>query len=376
MALKKPEKDLSSPKDNCLFLMSYPCLKIYLDKIFHNSSIVRTRYSEFGISVAGITKGVLGDTGIAEAMKNSGIEILGDSRLKNLERLRNFYGSEQTLMMIRSPMPDEVERLVEVCDISLNTRLETVELINDACRRKKIKHRVIVMVETDDDREGLLPENVTGFCAQLVKNYKFIELYGLGTNARCITKNGPSPESFRILVSLHQKVKKATGIDVPVVSCGNSSSWNLLEQNMIPKGINQVRIGEAILMGHETVNYRPIKGACTDTFILEAQIIEVKKKNNRAYKIIIALGLQDVRSENILCCEPGLHIIAQSSDHTILGIKENRPSADKNGFLKLKYGSIISFRPDYFGVLSCMTSPFVKKRYIGEKIGLFKKKDF
>lgn len=365
MASKKPEKDLSSLKDNHLFLMSYPCLKIYLDKIFHNSSIVRKRYSEFGISVVGVTKCVLGDTGIAEAMKNSGIEILGDGRLKNLEGLRNFYGRNQTLMMIRSPMPDEVERLVEVCDISLNTRLETIKLINDACRRKKIKHRVIVMIETDDDREGLLPENVTDFCVKLVKNYKSIELYGLGTNARCITKSGPSPESFRVLVALHKKVKEATGADIPVVSCGNSSSWNLLKKNMIPEGINQVRVGEAILMGQETVNYRPIKGAFTDTFILEAQIIEVKKKNDRAYKIIVALGLQDARSENILCCEPGLHIIAQSSDHTILGIKENGPPVDKNGFLKLKSGSIISFKPDYFGVLSCMTSPFVKKKYIG-----------
>jgi ornithine racemase len=345
--------------------MSYPCLKIYLDKIFHNSSIVRKRYSESGISVVGVTKCVLGDIEIAETMKNSGIEILGDSRLRNLERLRNFYGRKQTLIMLRSPMPDEVERLVEVCDISLNTRLETIKLIDDACRRKKIKHRVIVMVETDDDREGLLPENVTGFCVQLVKNYRFVELYGLGTNARCITKNGPSPESLKILIDLHRKVKKATGADIPVVSGGNSSSWNLIEKDLVPGGINQVRIGEAILMGQETVNYRPIRGAHTDTFILEAQTIEVKKKNNRVYKIIVALGLQDVRSENILCCESGLYIAGQSSDHTILGIKENVPRMDKNGFLKLKSGSIISFKPDYFGVLSCMTSPFVKKKYIG-----------
>lgn len=364
MASKKPEKDLSSPKDNHLSLMNYPCLKIYLDRISHNSRIVKNRCSESGISVIGVTKCVLGDIRIAEAMKNSGITALGDSRLENLERLRKFYGEKQTLIMLRSPMPDEVERLVEVCDISLNTQLETVKLIEDICGKKNIRHRIIVMVETDDGREGLLPEDVVDFCKWLARNCKAVELYGLGTNARCIAKNGPTPESLRILVDLSKEITKAVGINIPVISGGNSSSWNLIEKNMVPEGINQVRIGEAILLGHNTVDYRPIKKAFMDTFILEAQIIEVKKRNDRVYKIILALGLQDVRSENIYCCNPDLYIIDQSSDHTIMGVKKTEPCSGGNDFLKLESGGIISFRLDYFGILSCMTSPFVKKKYI------------
>ncbi len=31
-----------------------------------------------------------------------------------------------------------------------------------------------------------------------------------------------------------------------------------------------MRIGEAILLGHDTVSYKPIKGAFTDSFLLEA----------------------------------------------------------------------------------------------------------
>ncbi|OFW62584.1 MAG: hypothetical protein A2Z35_03835 [Actinobacteria bacterium RBG_19FT_COMBO_36_27] len=367
MASKKPEKDPSSPKDNSLFLMHYPCLKIYLDRISHNSRIIQMHCSESGISVIGVTKCVLGDTRIAAAMKNSGITTFGDSRLENLERLRNFYGEKQVLVMLRSPMPDEVERLVGICDISLNTQLKTVKLIENACRKKKLIHRVIVMVETDDEREGLLPGDVTSFCKQLVKDCKAVELYGLGTNARCIAKNGPVPKSLKILVDLRQEIMKTTGINMPVISGGNSSIWNLIEKNMVPEGVNQVRIGEAILLGHNTVDYRPIKKASMDTFLLEAQVIEVKKRNNRVYKIILALGLQDVSSKNIDCCSPDLYIISQSSDHTVVGIKEAGPGKDKNSFLKLESGGIISFKPDYFGVLSCMTSPYVKKKYIERK---------
>jgi predicted amino acid racemase len=383
MASKKQERDPSSPKDNYVSLMNYPCLKIYPDRIYHNSRIVKLRCSQSGISVVGVTKGVLGDTVIAEAMRSSGIKTLGDSRLENLERLRNFYGKNQELMMLRSPMPDEIERLVEICDISLNTSLKTVKLIEGTCIKKNIKHRIIVMVETDDKREGLPPGDVVGFCSQVVKNCRAVELYGLGTNAGCIIKNnGPDPESLKILVELGEKIALATGVNVPVISGGNSSIWNLIEKNIVPEGINQVRIGEAILLGHDTVDYKPIKKAFVDTFILEAQVIEVKKRNGMVYKIILALGLQDVRSENIYSCNSDLYIINQSSDHTVMGVKEEGMGEDKlksgrlkedgansgegrtGSLLELEAGSIISFKLDYFGVLSCMTSPFVKKKYI------------
>lgn len=344
--------------------MSYPCLKIYLDKISYNSEIINLRCAGLGISVVGVTKCVLGDIKIAGAMKKSGITVLGDSRLENLKKLRNSYGEDQQLVMLRSPMPGEVKDLVGICDISLNTQLKTLEIIEKICREKKIKHRIIVMVETDDRREGLLPGEVVNFCKKIVDIFPSIELYGLGTNARCVTKNGPEPKSLKMLVDLSQDIKKATGITIPVISGGNSSVWNLIEEGSIPEGVNQVRIGEAILLGHNTVNYETIKGAFTDSFILEAEIIEVKKRNDKIYKIILALGLQDANSKNIHCSIDYLNVVNQSSDHTILSVMEERLKKHGDDASNLEAGGIISFNLDYFGLLSCMTSPFVKKKYI------------
>ncbi|MFA5014888.1 MAG: alanine racemase [Actinomycetota bacterium] len=344
--------------------MSYPCLKIYLDKISYNSEIINTRCADLGISVVGVTKCVLGDVKIAGAMRKSGIAVFGDSRLENLKKLRDFYGEDQKLLMLRSPMPGEVEDLLKVCDISLNTQLKTLEIIEKICCRKKIKHRIIVMVETDDRREGLLPGEVVNFCKKIIDNFKSIEFYGLGTNARCVTKNGPDPESLKMLVNLREDVAKVTGVNIPVISGGNSSVWNLIEEGSIPEGINQVRIGEAILLGHDTVNYRTIKDAYTDSFILEAEIIEVKKRNDDVYKVILALGLQDASSKNIHCRSDYLSILNQSSDHTILSVREEKLKKHGENTLNLEAGGIISFNLDYFGLLSCMTSPFIKRNYI------------
>jgi predicted amino acid racemase len=344
--------------------MNHPCLKIDLEKISHNSKIIDLKCTELGIELVGVTKCTLGDIKIAGAIKKSGISILGDSRLGNLKRLRDFFGDEQKLIMLRSPMPSEVKQLIEICDISLNTQLSVVKQINRVCREKKIKHRIIVMVETDDKREGLLPEEVVDFCRIVVNDFKSIELYGLGTNARCYTRKGPTPESLKILIDLRERVAEATNKEIPVISGGNSSIWNLIEKRSVPKGINQVRMGEAILLGHDTMDYRPIKGAFVDSFLLEAEIIEVKRKDGDVYKLILALGLQDVNSKNIYCCDPDLYIIGQSSDHTILGIKRDEFKKREGICRILQAGGTVSFNLDYFGLLSSMTSPFIKKSYI------------
>lgn len=344
--------------------MNYPCLKIDLGKISHNSKIINLKCTHSGISLIGVTKCVLGDVKIAEAMKKSGVSILADSRLYNLKRLRDFYGSKQQLIMLRSPMLSEVRELIEMCDISMNTQLEVIEKIDRVCREKKKRHHIIVMVETDDEREGLLPEEVIDFCVTIVDKFKSVELYGLGTNARCYTNKGPTPESLKMLVDLKEKVTRATGRAIPVISGGNSSIWNLIEKESVPEGINQVRIGEAILLGHNTVDYKPIEGAFTDSFILEAEVIEAKRKNGDIYKIILALGLQDVDSKNIFCCNSDLYIIGQSSDHTILGIKEDRLKKREGRCLLPETGGTVTFNLDYFGLLSSMTSPFIKKNYL------------
>jgi len=364
MVLKKPGKNHSSPRDKGSFLMNYPCLKIYLDKIYNNSRVINNQCLKADISVVGVTKCVMGDLEISSMMKKSGIRILGDSRLENLEKLRRFYGADQLLMMLRSPMPGEIDRMVEICNISLNTQFKTLESIEKACEKRKITHDVIIMVETDDDREGLLPENVVDFCRKMVENFKYVKLYGLGTNARCVVENGPKQDSLQILSDIREEVMRVTGENIPVVSGGNSSSWNLVKKGLIPEGINQLRIGEAILLGHNTINFKRIEGAFTDTFLLEAQIIEVKRKNDRVYKILLALGLQDVNSINMECCSPYLKVTGQSSDHTVLEVKEDDMRGREKNFPELKIGGVVSFRLDYFGLMSCMSSPFIKKEYI------------
>lgn len=256
-------------------------------------------------------------------------------------------------------MLSEVDEVIEVCDTSIHTQFETVKKLSESCYRRGLTHQILVMVEIDDRREGLFPCDVVDFCGRVTRSFGNIRVAGLATNARCISSKKPTAQSLELLVNLKREIETRYGINIPVISGGNSSIWSLIEEGSIPSGINQVRIGEAIFLGHETTEYKPIQGAYRDAFILKAEIIEIKRKGGKVYKAIAALGVQDVDYKNIRLCDPDLCILDQSSDHTVIGIKSP-------GDLKvdLKVGDIVSFNLGYFGLLSCMTSPFVYKKYV------------
>lgn len=374
--------------------MSFPRIKINLNGIAHNAELINSRCASSGISVVGVTKGILADINITKVLKKSGIKVFGDSRLLNLIKLRNYFGYGQKLILLRTPMISECETLVDVCDESLQTELDTVKTISEICKRKKVSHSIIIMIETDDRREGIYPSEAIAFFEEVYKKYTNIKINGLGTNARCLSKRKPSLRSIDSLINLKNRISQLYNYKIPVISGGNSSLWKYIEAGTLPKEVNQVRIGEAIFMGNETSDYEAIMGAHQDCFILEAEVIEVKEKGGRIYKAIFALGAQDVNYKNLKMMNPFYEIIGQSSDHTVIGLKKEfmDDSYNKDEFIKeagykkmgndkqfynfnnqhqqhieaksLKPGSIIDFGLDYFGLLSCMTSPFVEKKYI------------
>jgi predicted amino acid racemase len=221
------------------------------------------------------------------------------------------------------------------------------------------------MVEIDDEREGLLPEQVEGFCRRILEKSKYIHIKGIGTNARCIASNGPTRESIDILVNLKKELAGRLGLQIETLSGGNSSIWGMIESGKLPPQVNQVRIGEAIFLGHETLGYTNIKGLYQDSFVLETGIIEVKIRENIPYRIILGLGIQDVMLKDLTITDDKLLPSSQSSDHTMLdidpGLEDNMKEKD---FSKYRVGGIISFNLNYFGLLSCMTSPFVRKELI------------
>ena len=161
-----------------------------------------------------------------------------------------------------------------------------------------------------------------------------------------------------------------------IVSGGNSSSLYLLEENTMPDGINQLRLGESILLGSETAYFHRIKGTYNDCFRLIAEIIEIKDKpsiptgklgldafgNKPEFvdkgirkRAICAIGKQDVLPQDLVPEDQEIYIIGASSDHLILDITDCK--------YVYRIGSLVSFYLTYGGILSSMTSEYVSKSF-------------
>ncbi len=348
-----------------------PRIEISLSQIRDNARILCELYGQKGISVMGVSKAVLGEPSIAEAMVQGGVRFMADSRLENIQKMKDAGISAQ-FVLLRTPL-SQAESIVKSVDISLNTELETLEKLSYYAQAHNRNHQVIIMVELGDLREGILPCNLSSFIKQAL-SLSHIKVAGIGCNLACYGGIKPDDKNMDKLSELADILEKEFQISLEIVSGGNSANYEWYKSTQDIGRINNLRLGESILLGCETVSRKTIPGLHTHAFQLIAEVIESKKKPSLPFgeicqdafgnipsfqdrgmqqRVIIALGRQDVPAAS-LKSNNNLEILGSSSDHIILDSKNHN----------LQVGDEVSFNLDYGGLLAAMTSPFIKKQFI------------
>lgn len=328
--------------------------------------------SKHKVTVTGVTKGACAHPDVAWAMLDGGVAGLADSRVANLARLRKA-GIRAEMMLLRIPMPSETKSVVDVADISLNSEISTIRSLGEAAIKKGVIHKVILMVDTGDLREGVWPDDVVRTCAE-IRKVPGVTLEGIGTNLGCYGGVIPTETNLGQLVHLKTQVEEATGRRLRLVSAGTSATFNLLQEGKLPEGINHFRVGEAILLGTEAVSGRVLPGATSDCFRLVAEVVEVKTKPSLPIgevgwdafrtvprfvdrgirkRAILSIGRQDIRPEAMEPLLAGCEILGASSDHLIVDVTDC-PT-------EVRVGDEMPFRIGYGALLQAMTSEYVEK---------------
>lgn len=355
--------------------MKYPYLTVDLNKIEKNARYITNLCNKKGIEVVGVTKGCCGIPEIAKAMLKGGVKYIADSRLDNLKRIR-MSGYDKELMLLRMPMKSEFEEVVDIADMSLNSELETIKELSDIAKYRNKLHKIILMIDLGELREGILIKDVKDYVKQILE-LDGIEFLGIGTNLACFSGVLPTYENMKELVNLKDELEDFFNIKIPIVSGGNTSTLKLIENNKLPAEINQFRVGEAILIGRDVSRNRIVPGTYQDTFILVAQIVELKEKTSvpkgelgrDAFgnipkfvdkgiikRAILALGKQDVDIKGLTPLINGIVIIGASSDHLVLDITRSTQ--------EIRLNQEIKFKLNYSALLSACTSPYINKIFL------------
>ncbi len=354
----------------------YPILEIYPERIKSNVEIISELCHENDISFAAVTKGANNIAEVVEAVIAGGVDYIADSRIKRFKELRSIVG-DISLMLLRIPGPGEIKEVINYADISFNSEINVIRLLNKEAKRQNKTHKVVLMVELGDLREGIYPAEKVIEKAKKVNDLSNIILEGIATNLSCYGGIKPDKNNLAKLVDLANKIENFLNKNLNIISGGATTSLPLLFDGEMPEKINNLRIGEAILLGRdmkELWGYN-FPGIRQDTFKLKAEVIELKVKPSKPYgevfvdafgnkpffedrgkrkRAILGIGKADfVYPDQLIPDHKGIEILGASSDHLLLDVEDMNDN--------LQVGDILEFELFYGPLLHLSSSGLVKK---------------
>lgn len=317
------------------------------------------RLKRRGIRVTAVTKATCGHPAIAQTMLDGGAAGLAEARLSNVKRLRQA-GVTCPITLIRTPMLSQVDDVVQICDASYNTEMSVIAALAAAALRQNTVHGIILMVEMGDRREGIMPQDL-GDIGQQVVDMPGVTLTGIGGNFACLSGIAPTAAKMRALSVLANDVEGRCGPFIETVSGGNSVNLPWAFGACTIGRINDLRIGEAILLGVDPITGDQIGGMYRDAFTLVAEVIETDAKsmhppmsnadqtlarirlvsaNLETTRIILAIGHQDTDAAG-LSMPPGNTLIGATSDHLVIGTNDAALCVGSEMRFQMRYGALM-----------------------------------
>lgn len=361
----------------------YPRLTYDLTKIKQNLDVVSKVVKGAGCSLMIVTKSFCADPALTAVIAaHPSVDYLADSRIENLKKYPPRDSHESThdkeTVLLRLPQEWEIADVVRYADISFNSECKTVQLLQAESARQDKIHKIVLMVDLGDLREGIFyqQEEAIYHAVEEILTFSNVQLLGIGVNLTCYGAIVPKHDNLSKLVEIANNIEEKFSIHLPMITGGNSSSFYLIGREELPQGINNLRLGEAFILGNETAYGARIPDTYDDAALLEAQIIELQTKpslpigeigkdafgetpsyEDRGYRkrAILAIGKQDADIGSMTPLDPKVGILGASSDHLILDVTDS-----ENAY---QVGSVVGFKLGYGGLLKAATSPYVFKAY-------------
>lgn len=357
----------------------YPKIIIDLNKLNYNIIQITDLCHNKGIKVAGVVKG-FNDIEECAKLFDRNTDYIASSRIEHLIDIKRWGFAKDTLM-IRIPMISEADWVVRYANISLNSDIEVLNELNRYAKINNVIHRVILMIDLGDLREGFWDKDELIFAAEHVENdLKNLYLEGIGTNLGCYGSVLATKEKLQELVEVTESVEKAIGRKVDIISGGATSSLMRVIDGDIPERINMLRLGEGIILARDLPLYYgyDMSFMYQDVFTLKTEVLEVRDKpshpvgtiavdafgRKRQYKdrgirkrAVLGIGRADYGSiEDIFPRYSGVEVLGASSDHTIIDVEDCEED--------IKTGDILEFDVNYGSLLYLTNSKNVKLEYV------------
>mgnify|MGYP002619782437 CR=1 FL=1 len=347
-------------------------------KLRHNFEFLKNFFDKENIEWGIVSKLLCGNELYLKELIDMGARELLDSRISNLKKIKKI-NPEVTTVYIKPPPRKSLRTIVKYADVSFNSDLETLQLISKEAGLQNKVHRVIIMIEMGDLREGVLGENLVNFY-ESVFELPNIEVVGFGTNFNCLYGVMPSHDKLVQLSLYKQIIELKFNRKIKWISGGSSVTLPMILKKQLPKGINHFRVGETLYFGNNLVTGKPIKGMKDDVITLYAEIIELLEKpvvpegqlaenpsgelyeidpedyGKTSWRALLDIGLLDISPDFLIPFDSSITIAGASSDILVLDLGKNPK--------KYKVGQFVKFKLKYMGALGLFNSDYIAKRLV------------
>ncbi len=345
----------------------------------HNYLYLQSLFTSHQKEWAPVLKMLCGNKTFLEFVLSLGDEQVCDARLSNLKKIKKINPNKVTIY-IKPPAKRSIANVVRFADVSFNTEFTTIKWLSEEAVKQKKNHRIIIMIELGDLREGILGEHLIPFYKKIFE-LPNITVSGIGANLNCLSGIMPSKDKLIQLSLYEQLIEAKFGKKIDYVSGGSSVMIPLLLKKQIPKGVNHFRIGETLFFGIDLFSNKTIPKMKNDVFLLNAEIIEITEKSIMPYgnleenpsgetfeinpedfgknhsRGILDIGLLDIaKTEFLIPIDKEITFIGASSDMLVIDLSKTKK--------KYKIGDLVSFRMNYMGALRVMNSEYIEKRLV------------
>ncbi|MDD2634629.1 MAG: alanine racemase [Bacteroidales bacterium] len=362
-------------------------LQIDTEAVIYNINEISSFLNKHNKQWSLITKVFSGDINLLKSILKpdviKNIHSVGDSRLSSLKNLKQVNPDLITIY-IKPPALVYIDEVVEFADISLNTSYKTILALNEAAKKQKKIHKIIIMVELGELREGIKRNELISFYEKVFKLTN-IEVIGLGSNLGCMYGVEPTYDKLLQLCLYKELIQAKFNKNLPLISGGSSISLPLIEKNAVPKDMNHFRIGEAAFFGTSPLENERFNTLNTEAFVFKANIIELDEKklmpdgiiseanightadydmddfSATTTKAIVDVGLLDVDKEDLVCLDKDVDFVGITSDMMVVDLGKNKT---KDGKKKYSIGSQLCYTPSYMGVARLLNSKFIDIEYL------------
>ncbi len=356
-----------------------------MNKLIINPQILRQNYtqvlswvSNHGADLTVVTKAICGNEDTLRSLAKIGVKSIADSRLKNLRKITRLQAGFER-WYLRPPPDSDLPDVISLSDVSLNTEFETIKSLDSEAHSQGVIHKVLLMIELGDLREGILPGALVKFYREVFELPNIV-IIGIGANLGCLSGTIPTIDQLMQLVLYRELLELKFERKLPYISAGSSAVLPLLLEGQVPRTINHFRVGEAIFLGTDLLNGGTLRDLRDDGFLLEVEVIEVKQKSlsslgetsdfiapfagkntadelhppgARGYRAIVTVGELDTDISALTPINPDYRIAGASSDVTVINVGESGST--------LQIGDTISFRMGYSALVRLMNNQYTEK---------------